>query len=262
MEWGKSACWPLVPGTPPGAAVAECASSAATWPTLATDFAQGIAPPNLPTCPGPWNNLSPTLTVKRETSIFFFFFFARLFGLGPRARATPAARSAALLGAHRARGLIGARLQPASFPGDEAETRALCCALIHAPDLLILGMEPRHWVVDPLSRRQFWEPDRQHSAAIHPTMTVLVANRPRWTKAASFRFWLVAMDGGRQCFKQSGPPGGKLCSSAHGASHSVEVRLHCPGCPRRGPGSTIPVTAATPLPPGDGQAGDRKAIDV
>jgi ribosome-dependent ATPase len=69
---------------------------------------------------------------------------------------------------------------------------ALCRALIHDPDLLVLD-EPTTGV-DPLSRRQFWELlDRMRAA--RPGMSVLVATA-YMEEAARFD-WLVAMNAGR-----------------------------------------------------------------
>ncbi|APD48612.1 ribosome-associated ATPase/putative transporter RbbA [Synechococcus sp. CS-602] len=185
------------------------------------------------------NNLSPTLTVNENVD-----FFARLFGLG---RAERRSRSAALL-ERTGLGAFGAR--PAGqLSGGMKQKLGLCCALIHAPDLLILD-EPTTGV-DPLSRRQFWD----LIASIrcdHPTMTVLVATASM-DEAASFD-WLVAMDGGRVL--SSGTPAELLQRTGASTAEAVFIAL-LPEARRR---EHHPVTVP-PLPPGDGQLAI-EAIDL
>ena len=127
-------------------------------------------------------NLYPTLSVYENID-----FHARLFGLPARERR---ARIARLL---EATGL-------APFPdratgklsGGMKQKASLCCALVHAPDLLILD-EPTTGV-DPLSRRQFWAlvADLQRETA---GMTVLVATA--YIEEAEPFAQLWAMDTGK-----------------------------------------------------------------
>ena len=127
-------------------------------------------------------NLYPTLSVYENID-----FHARLFGLPARERR---ARIARLL---EATGL-------APFPdratgklsGGMKQKASLCCALVHAPDLLILD-EPTTGV-DPLSRRQFWAlvADLQRETT---GMTVLVATA--YIEEAEPFAQLWAMDAGK-----------------------------------------------------------------
>ena len=127
-------------------------------------------------------NLYPTLSVYENID-----FHARLFGLPARERR---ARIQRLL---EATGL-------APFPdratgklsGGMKQKASLCCALVHAPDLLILD-EPTTGV-DPLSRRQFWAlvRDLQRETA---GMTVLVATA--YIEEAEPFAQLWAMDAGK-----------------------------------------------------------------
>lgn len=90
-------------------------------------------------------NLYPTLSVFENID-----FFARLFG---QSRAERESRIQELLAST---GLTDFRNRPAAkLSGGMKQKLALCCALIHDPDLLILD-EPTTGV-DPLSRRQFWD---------------------------------------------------------------------------------------------------------
>src|SRR5208282_5466648 len=127
-------------------------------------------------------NLYPTLSVFENTD-----FFARLFGLG---RAEAKRRIAELLDSI---GLGPFPDRPAGkLSGGMKQKLCLCCALIHAPDLLILD-EPTTGV-DPLSRRQFWElVDRIR--ADRPSMSVLVSTA-YMEEAARFDY-LVAMFAGK-----------------------------------------------------------------
>ncbi|PPD09773.1 MAG: multidrug ABC transporter ATP-binding protein [Methylocystis sp.] len=127
-------------------------------------------------------NLYPTLSVFENLD-----FFGRLFG---QSEAERKARIDDLL--------RSTELNP--FPdrlagklsGGMKQKLALCCALIHDPDLLILD-EPTTGV-DPLSRRQFWELiDRIR--ARRPGMSVVVATA--YMEEAERFDWLAAMDAGR-----------------------------------------------------------------
>ncbi|MCX8145519.1 MAG: ribosome-associated ATPase/putative transporter RbbA [Azovibrio sp.] len=127
-------------------------------------------------------NLYPTLSVFENVD-----FFGRLFGL---ARPERLQRIDELL---LRTGLAPFRDRPAAkLSGGMKQKLGLCCALIHAPELLILD-EPTTGV-DPLSRRQFWAliaDLRQRQ----PGMSVLVATA--YMEEANAFDWLVAMDGGR-----------------------------------------------------------------
>ncbi|WP_444329692.1 ribosome-associated ATPase/putative transporter RbbA [Nisaea acidiphila] len=107
-------------------------------------------------------NLYPTLSVAENLD-----FFARLYDQGALERRL---RADELL---HATGLAPFRDRPAEkLSGGMKQKLALCCALVHDPDLLILD-EPTTGV-DPLSRRQFWELiDRIR--ARRPWMTVITA---------------------------------------------------------------------------------------
>ena len=127
-------------------------------------------------------NLYPTLSVYENID-----FHARLFGLPACERR---ARIARLLDAtglapfpDRATGKLS---------GGMKQKASLCCALVHAPDLLILD-EPTTGV-DPLSRRQFWAlvADLQRETA---GMTVLVATA--YIEEAEPFAQLWAMDAGK-----------------------------------------------------------------
>lgn len=127
-------------------------------------------------------NLYPTLSVFENLD-----FFARLFGQGKKERDR---RIAELL---KATGLDPFSDRPAGkLSGGMKQKLALCCALIHDPDLLILD-EPTTGV-DPLSRRQFWELI-EHMRERHPSMSVLVATA--YMEEADRFEWLAAINAGR-----------------------------------------------------------------
>ncbi len=127
-------------------------------------------------------NLYPTLSVYENID-----FFGRLFGLAARSRD---ARIRRLLAAT---GLDSFPDRPAGkLSGGMKQKLALCCALVHDPQLLILD-EPTTGV-DPLSRRQFWElVDDLRRESDH--MTVIVATA--YMEEAERFEYLVAMDRGR-----------------------------------------------------------------
>jgi ribosome-dependent ATPase len=135
-------------------------------------------------------NLYPALSVEENLQ-----FFGRLFGHGSveRRRRIDVLTSAT--------GLSRFRERPAGkLSGGMKQKLALCCALIHDPDLLILD-EPTTGV-DPLARAQFWELiDSMRST--RPGMSVIVATASM-DEARRFD-WLVAMDGGR--ILATGSPG-------------------------------------------------------
>jgi ribosome-dependent ATPase len=127
-------------------------------------------------------NLYPALSVRENID-----FFGRLFGQPPAERAH---RTELLLAAT---GLAPFPDRPAGkLSGGMKQKLALCCALVHDPDLLILD-EPTTGV-DPLSRRQFWElVDRLRRDSRR--MSVIVATA--YMEEAGTFDRLVAMDAGR-----------------------------------------------------------------
>lgn len=127
-------------------------------------------------------NLYPTLSVFENLD-----FFARLFGQGKAERGR---RIAELL---KATGLDPFPDRPAGkLSGGMKQKLALCCALIHDPDLLILD-EPTTGV-DPLSRQQFWDLI-DHIRSRRPGMSVLVATA--YMEEADRFEWLGAINAGR-----------------------------------------------------------------
>lgn len=127
-------------------------------------------------------NLYPTLTVFENLD-----FFGRLFGQPADERA---ARITELLDAT---GLAPFPDRPAGkLSGGMKQKLALCCALIHDPDLLVLD-EPTTGV-DPLSRRQFWQLIGRIRSR-RPAMSVIAATA--YMEEAEQFDWLAAMDAGR-----------------------------------------------------------------
>lgn len=105
-------------------------------------------------------NLYPDLTINEHLD-----YFAALFGIN---RKTRAARGTMLL---RRTGLAGFEDRRArNLSGGMKQKLALCCALIHEPELLVLD-EPTTGV-DPLSRREFWDLLKQTHAA-RPGLTLV-----------------------------------------------------------------------------------------
>jgi ribosome-dependent ATPase len=127
-------------------------------------------------------NLYPTLTVEENLQ-----FFARLFGHDAEERRK---RIDSL---SRSTGLYPFLTRPAGkLSGGMKQKLALCCALIHDPDLLILD-EPTTGV-DPLARAQFWSLIARIRAG-RPGMSVVVATA--YMDEAQRFDSLVAMDAGR-----------------------------------------------------------------
>jgi len=126
-------------------------------------------------------NLYMTLSVFENVD-----FFGRLFGQSREEREW---RIRELL---EGTGLTPFANRPAGkLSGGMRQKLGLCCALIHAPDLLILD-EPTTGI-DPLSRQQFWELiDRLR--ARRKGMSVLIATA--YMEEAERFDWLVAMDDG------------------------------------------------------------------
>jgi len=127
-------------------------------------------------------NLYPTLSVEENLQ-----FFGRLFGHDARERRRR------IDGLTASTGLSPFLDRPAGkLSGGMKQKLALCCALIHDPELLILD-EPTTGV-DPLSRSQFW----QLIASIRSEnlgMSVVVATA--YMEEAEGFDWLIAMNGGR-----------------------------------------------------------------
>jgi ribosome-dependent ATPase len=127
-------------------------------------------------------NLYPTLSVEENLQ-----FFARLFGHDA------AERRRRIDDLTRSTGLYPFLLRPAGkLSGGMKQKLALCCALIHDPDLLILD-EPTTGV-DPLARTQFWSLIARIRET-HPAMSVIVATA--YMDEAQRFDWLVALDAGR-----------------------------------------------------------------
>ncbi|MGQ9368349.1 ribosome-associated ATPase/putative transporter RbbA [Azospirillum sp. ST 5-10] len=127
-------------------------------------------------------NLYPTLSVTENVD-----FFARLYG---QPAAERRARIARLLDAT---GLAAFPDRPAGkLSGGMKQKLALCCALVHDPDLLVLD-EPTTGV-DPLSRRRFWQLIDTIRGE-RPGMTVVVATA--YMEEAERFERLVAVDAGR-----------------------------------------------------------------
>ena len=127
-------------------------------------------------------NLYPTLSIEENLQ-----FFGRLFGhdAAERRRRIDALTAST--------GLLAFLSRPAGkLSGGMKQKLALCCALIHDPDLLILD-EPTTGV-DPLSRSQFWDLIGGIRAE-RPGMSVIVATA--YMEEAERFDWLVAMDAGR-----------------------------------------------------------------
>jgi ribosome-dependent ATPase len=127
-------------------------------------------------------NLYPTLSVRENVD-----FFGRLFGQSADERRW---RMEELL---RSTGLEPFHDRPAGkLSGGMKQKLALCCSLIHDPDLLILD-EPTTGV-DPLSRKQFWELIGRIRAR-QPTLSVITATA--YMEEAERFDHLIAMDSGR-----------------------------------------------------------------
>ena len=123
-------------------------------------------------------NLYATLSVFENID-----FFGRLFGIPKQQRHKQI--DELLL----ATGLTSFRHRPAGkLSGGMKQKLGLCCALIHAPDLLILD-EPTTGV-DPLSRRQFWQLI-EHIRQRRKGMSVIVATA--YMDEAERFDWIIPM---------------------------------------------------------------------
>ena len=127
-------------------------------------------------------NLYPTLSVEENLQ-----FFGRLFGH------VASERRRRIDSLTRSTGLFPflAR-QTGKLSGGMKQKLALCCALIHDPELLILD-EPTTGV-DPLARAQFWDLIGVFRAE-NPKMSIIAATADM--QEANRFDWLVAMDAGR-----------------------------------------------------------------
>ncbi|WP_193173657.1 ribosome-associated ATPase/putative transporter RbbA [Nisaea nitritireducens] len=126
-------------------------------------------------------NLYPTLSIAENID-----FFARLYD---QPEAERQQRANELL---QATGLAPFRDRPAAkLSGGMKQKLALCCALVHDPDLLILD-EPTTGV-DPLSRRQFWDLIARIQGR-RPWMTIVTATA-YMSEAERFEHLIAMHDG-------------------------------------------------------------------
>jgi ribosome-dependent ATPase len=167
-------------------------------------------------------NLYADLSVRENLD-----FFARLFGHDAAERER---RMARLLQATGLAPFFSRKVR--NLSGGMKQKLALCCALIHDPDLLILD-EPTTGV-DPLSRIQFWALIDDIRRA-RPAMTVLVATA--YMEEAERFDWLIAMSGGRAL--ASGTPG-EIRARAHAASLEDAFMRLLPDADGRTGGIEIP----------------------
>lgn len=161
-------------------------------------------------------NLYPTLSVEENLQ-----FFGRLFGHDA------AERRRRIDDLTHSTGLHPFLVRPAGkLSGGMKQKLALCCALIHDPDLLILD-EPTTGV-DPLARAQFWDLIARIRAG-RPGMSVLVATA--YMEEAQRFDWLVAMDEGR--ILATGTPAELMQRTGHASLEAAFVAL-LPEAKRRG----------------------------
>lgn len=161
-------------------------------------------------------NLYPTLSVEENLQ-----FFGRLFGHDA------AERRRRIDDLTHSTGLHPFLPRPAGkLSGGMKQKLALCCALIHDPDLLILD-EPTTGV-DPLARAQFWDLIARIRAG-RPGMSVLVATA--YMEEAQRFDWLVAMDAG--CILATGTPAELMQRTGHASLEAAFVAL-LPEAKRRG----------------------------
>ncbi len=127
-------------------------------------------------------NLYPTLSVEENLQ-----FFARLFGHNAAQRRERIDRLTHSVGLYEFLDRPAGKLS-----GGMKQKTALCCALIHDPDLLILD-EPTTGV-DPLARAQFWDLIRRIRQT-RPHMGVLIATA--YMEEAQRFDHIAAMDDGQ-----------------------------------------------------------------
>lgn len=177
-------------------------------------------------------NLYATLSVFENVD-----FFARLFG---QERGEREARIGELL---ESTGLTQFSDRPAGkLSGGMKQKLALCCALIHDPELLILD-EPTTGV-DPLSRRQFWQLIERMRGR-RPNMSLLVATA--YMEEAETFDWLAAMDAGK--ILAAGSPSELTSSTQTARLEDAFIQL-LPEAKRRGHRALV----IPPLPARDGEA--------
>lgn len=161
-------------------------------------------------------NLYPTLSVEENLQ-----FFGRLFGHDA------AERRRRIDDLTHSTGLHPFLARPAGkLSGGMKQKLALCCALIHDPDLLILD-EPTTGV-DPLARAQFWDLIARIRTG-RPGTSVLVATA--YMEEAQRFDWLVAMDAGR--ILATGTPAELMQRTGHASLEAAFVAL-LPEAKRRG----------------------------
>ncbi|MCZ8221417.1 MAG: ribosome-associated ATPase/putative transporter RbbA [Acidovorax sp.] len=161
-------------------------------------------------------NLYPTLSVEENLQ-----FFGRLFGHDAAERRRRIDDLTHSTGLHPFLARAAGKLS-----GGMKQKLALCCALIHDPDLLILD-EPTTGV-DPLARAQFWDLIARIRAG-RPGMSVLVATA--YMEEAQRFDWLVAMDAGR--ILATGTPAELMQRTGHASLEAAFVAL-LPEAKRRG----------------------------
>ena len=161
-------------------------------------------------------NLYPTLSVEENLQ-----FFGRLFGHDAAERRRRIDELTRSTGLYPFLTRLAGKLS-----GGMKQKLALCCALIHDPDLLILD-EPTTGV-DPLARAQFWELIGRIRAT-RPGMSVIVATA--YMEEAQRFEWLVAMDEGR--ILATGTPAELMARTGSGSLEQSFVAL-LPEAKRRG----------------------------
>jgi len=156
-------------------------------------------------------NLYPTLTVRENLD-----FFGALFGQSKEERAERIAELSHATGLDPFQDRAAEQLS-----GGMKQKLALCCALIHDPDLLILD-EPTTGV-DPLSRRQFWDLIERLRAR-RRNMSVIVATG--YMEEAERFDWLAAMDDGK--ILASGAPAEIMANTGQTSLDAAFIALSPP----------------------------------
>lgn len=168
-------------------------------------------------------------------------FFARLFGV-PKAE-----REAEIVRLLRATALLPFRDRPAGkLSGGMKQKLGLCCALIHAPDLILLD-EPTTGV-DPLSRREFWQLVDDFRAE-DPDLALVIATS---TLEEAARFDRVAMMNAGRILADA-PPAELLARTGTRDLDAAFVAF----LPERPAAPAVSQDAAEPAPaPPPGEAGE------